>query len=140
MRSTLVLALVFALTGCVSAPRGPHAEFRAGGVPQAPPAPVTATYVLHSSSATVEVRHAEKGQPVGFAQNTDGSVSVVAPDFEQPLTPGHYIWEPLPPAVGPTWVSRVCHRAADRLAMPAFLLFLLAGTAAYAVAASNWHR
>jgi hypothetical protein len=142
MRPTLVLALVSALTGCVAAPHGPHAEYRTGMTPVAPPVPASGSYLLHSSGTTVAVQRAEKGQPVGFARQPDGTVAAVAPDFTFPLTRAGYAWVAVRDSTVPTpsLARRSLLTVGDTFGRLSLGLLLLAGAAAYAVASSNSHR
>jgi len=142
MRPSLVLALVFALTGCVSAPRGPHAELRDGITPISPPVPSSATYLLHTSGTTFAERPVGRGERLGFVREKDGSVSAVAPGFTLPLAPGSYAWDVIPGTTTkePSRARLRLAHIGDSASKLAFVLLLLAGTAAHAVAASNSHR
>lgn len=128
MRPILALALLSTTIGCVSAPRGPHAEFREGLAPMVRMAPSSGSYVLHSAGTVVAVRHAEKGQPVGFARQPDGSVAAVAPEFVLPLRGSGYVWQ-VPPAAQ-SWLDGFVEDAPGTLGFATLVGFGLLGIVA----------
>ena len=110
-RPTLALALVSALTGCVSAPPdGPLVEFRDGLTPVTRPVECEGTYSLVAvgSSRPVVEHRAVKGERLGFRREPDGSVVAVAPGYTFPLDPGAYVWAVTPGSVKPYRERLLC--------------------------------
>ena len=109
-RPTLALALLSALTGCVSAPpNGPLVEYRHGLTPTTRPVECAATYALVPQDGTGSpvVRHrAARGERLGFRREADGSLVAVAPGYTCPLPPGAYAWEAVRATV-PPWRERL---------------------------------
>lgn len=146
MRPTLAFALVSALIGCASGPRPPHAEFRDGITPIAPPAPYSASYLLHAGGTTVEVRQVPKGERLGFAREKDGSVVAVAPDFRLALTQPAYAWEVVSETV-PSRGARIRERLRESvrsvggiLGTVAFVGVVFGLRVLYGIAESNSRR
>ena len=146
MRLPTVLALVSALAGCASGPRGPHAEYRAGVTPIAPPVAVSGSYRLLAAGTPIETRPVAKGSAVGFVREKDGSVTAIAPDFKRPLEGTGYTWEVVRESVAP-WRERFradvrarLRGIGDSTSGLLYLLILVAGSAAYTIAASNSGR
>ena len=98
-RPLLALALVSALTGCVSAPpSGPIVEYRSGSPTVTGKVPCDAKYTLvtrdeNEPRNTFGEHCLQKGQQLGFRSETDGSVTALAPGFTRLLPPGSYAWE-----------------------------------------------
>jgi len=98
-RPILALALVSALTGCVSAPpSGPIVEYRSGSPSVNGKVPFDAKYTLvtheeNGPRSSFGEHCLQKGQQLGFRSEPDGSVTAIAPGFTRLLPPGSYAWE-----------------------------------------------
>jgi hypothetical protein len=148
MRFVQTLAFISAAIGCAGTPpRGPHAEFREGVTPIAPPVAVTGSYRLQGvGQPAIEVRNVSKGSIVGFVRANDGSVSAIAPGFKMLLIGTDYTWEVIRESI-PPWGQRFREGAryrlrnfADGLSNLLIPLILIGGGVLYAIAAANSHR
>ncbi len=116
-RPLLALALVSAVTGCVSAPPdGPFVEYRAGLTPITRPVKCPGTYALHADGqpAPLLTRDAVEGERIGFKREADSSVTAIAPEQELALPPGEYAWE-LVPGTTPPWRDRFRAKAGAKV-------------------------
>jgi len=113
-RPLLVLALVSALTGCVSAPpSGPIVEYRPGSPSVTGKVPCDANYTLVTRNEngprnTFGEHCFQKGQQLGFRCETDGSVTAIAPGFTRLLPPGTYAWEAVASSIPSERERRLC--------------------------------
>lgn len=113
-RPLLALALLSALTGCVSSPPdGPLVEYRPGLLPVTQTVKCEANYVLVAKDASGVTgpfgeHHLRKGERVGFRCEADGSVTAVAPGYTIALPPGAYAWEVVPGSVPSLRERQLC--------------------------------
>jgi hypothetical protein len=104
-RPLLALALVSALTGCLSTPPcGTIAQYSPGSPSVAGNVTCEANYTLVSRDengprATFGEHHLRRGDRVGFRAEADGSVTAVAPGYSLALPAGSYAWEAVPGSV-----------------------------------------
>ncbi len=104
-RPLLALALISALTGCVSAPpAGPIAEYRPGSPAVTGKVTCDAKYALVARDENkprdgLGEHHLQKGDRVGFRPETDGSVTALTPGYALLLPSGSYAWEAVPGSV-----------------------------------------
>jgi hypothetical protein len=114
-RIMLPLAIVSALTGCVSSPpKGPLVEYHEGLTPITRPSPCEASYALRPTAEPAAqpllVLHVTEGARVGFRRELDGSVTAIGSTNKStvtlPLQPAcAYVWEVVPGSV-PSWKKR----------------------------------
>src|SRR5262245_30408711 len=99
-RIAFALALLSALTGCASPPRGPLVEYRDGLTPITRPVKRDGSYALRSADPCgqplTELKVAKCAR-IGFSRDEHGFVSAVAPAYTLPLSSGAcYWWEAVP--------------------------------------------
>jgi hypothetical protein len=117
-RPFLALALLSALTGCVSPPpNGPLVEYRPGAPPVTGTVKCEANYVLVAKDPNAALgpfgeHHLRKGERVGFRCEADGSVTALAPGYTIALPPGAYAWEVVPGSVPPLRERQWCETRA----------------------------
>jgi hypothetical protein len=121
-RPLLALALLCALTGCVSSPppNGTLVEYRPGQPATTQPVTCEANYVLVARDAAgppgpFGEHHLRKGERVGFRCEPDGSVTAIAPGYTIALPSGSYAWEVVPSSV-PSLRDRQVRDAREHLA------------------------
>jgi hypothetical protein len=101
------LALLCALTGCVSSPPdGPLVEYRPGQPAATQKVTCEANYTLVArdgagAGGPFGEHHLKKGERVGFRCEPDGSVTALAPGYTIALPSGAYAWEVVPKSVPP---------------------------------------
>ncbi len=133
-RPLLALALVSALTGCVSAPpAGPIVEYRPDSSPVTGKVPCDANYTLvardeNGPRNSFGEHHLLKGEQVGFRPETDGSVTATAPGFTRVLPSGAYAWEVVPrsvPTARERWMCETGRQASTALKVACVVLGVL---------------
>ncbi len=113
-RPLLALALVSAVTGCVSPPpSGPFVEYRDGLAPTTRKVTCEANYQLVATDAPAPPgpfgeHHLRKGERVGFRREIDGSLTAVAPGYTLPLPPGAYSWQVVQSSVPSVRERQLC--------------------------------
>jgi hypothetical protein len=139
-RPLLALALLSALTGCVSPPPdGPLVEYRPGLPPTTQKVRCEANYVLVAKDASgasgpFGEHHLKKGERVGFRCEADGSLTAIAPGYTLALPPGAYAWEVVPGSVPSLRERQLCEtRAAFLTAAKVGGIVLLVALVAFAV-------
>ena len=113
-RPLFALAMVSALTGCVSPPpTSPFVEYRDGLPPVTRPVECEANYRLVATDSSASPgpfgeHHIVKGGHIGFRREADGSLTAVAPGYALALPPGAYHWEVVQSSVPSVRERQLC--------------------------------